>query len=268
MTGTAIRLDESISGAPRRRALFARTLAVSELDPQTLAAAFALFHAAYDGADRARFERDLAEKQHVILLYDRETRRLRGFSTVLVRRIAARNGPATVVFSGDTVIDRAYWGQKQLQMAFARLLFTLKIGAPFEPLYWFLISKGYRTYLLLANAFPRAVPRFDRDEDVELRRVLDSLASERFGNEYDASRGLVLYAEPHEHVRDGVAPLTDAALRSPHVRFFVRRNPGHASGDELACLADVRLRDLGRVVARIALGRARRALGMSPGGRA
>ena len=265
MTGSAIRLDESLSAVAQRRTLFARTLAVSDLDAGTLDAAFTLFHAAYEGADRARFERDLFEKQHVILLYDHEMRCLRGFSTVLVRRIDGPSGPATVVFSGDTVIDRAYWGQKQLQLAFARLLFALKLRAPTEKLYWFLVSKGYRTYVLLANAFPRAVPRVDREDDVELRRVLDALAVARFGADYDAGRGVVRYAVPHEHVRDGVAPLTDAALRSPHVRFFAGRNPGHASGDELACLAEVRVRDLARTLVRIALALAGRALGI--GGR-
>jgi hypothetical protein len=67
-------------------------------------------------------------------------------------------------------------------------------------------------------------------------------------------------------VRDGIAPLTADALRNRHVRFFVERNPDHGSGDELACLADVRLRDLARALLRIGVGRARRALG--GGGRA
>jgi hypothetical protein len=262
MTGTAISLDESRSAQAPRRSLFAQTLAVADLDRPTIAAAFALFHASYAGADRVRFEHDLAEKQHVILLYDRETRLLRGFSTVLLRRIQQATGPATVVFSGDTVIDPAYWGQKQLQLAFARLLFTLKVSAPSEPLYWFLISKGYRTYLLFANAFPHAIPRVDRPQDEELQLVLDRLAAERFGADYDAERGLVRYAIAHEHVREGVAPVTTAALRNPHVRFFAERNPGHADGDELACLADVRLRDLVRAVVRIGVTRARRALGV------
>lgn len=264
MTGTAVSFDDSISAPAPRRSLFARTLHVSELDRPTIAAAFALFHAAYEGADRVRFERDLSEKQHVILLFDRETRLLRGFSTVLVRRIERASGRATVVFSGDTVIDRAYWGQKQLQLAFASLLVSLKLRDPLSPLYWFLISKGYRTYLLFANAFPRAIPRVDRAEDGELRQVLDSLATERFGSDYDANCGLVKYAVAHEHVRDGVAPLTAAALRNPHVRYFAERNPGHADGDELACLADVRLRDLARTLVRIGVVRVRRALGVPP----
>ena len=34
-----------------------------------------------------------------------------------------------------------------------------------------------------------------------------------------------------------VADVTPERLRDPHVAFFVRRNPGHARGDELCCLA-------------------------------
>lgn len=222
------------------------------LDAGTRDAAFALFRAHYEGADQARFERDLGEKQRVILLRDRDNGALRGFSTVLHREVRVGARMATMVFSGDTVIDRSCWGQKRLQSAFAGLLFRLKLRHPGRPLYWFLISKGWRTYLLMANHFPRAVPRWDLADPPELRAALDQLAAERFGAEYDAAAGIVRYATPHERVRDGVAPVDGALLANPHVRFFVERNPGHAEGDELACLAQIRMRDLARTAAGIA----------------
>ena len=261
MSSTSATLDTLASPAAPRRSLVARTVAVTALDAATRDAAFALFRSSYEGTSRERFEHDLAEKQHIILLRDRADGALKGFSTVLVRAIESPRGRATMVFSGDTVIDRAYWGQKQLQLAFARLLATLKLRAPARPLYWFLISKGYRTYLLLANAFPRAVPRVEVDDDPALRAMLDVVASERFGDRYDVTRGVVRYDTPHERVRDGIAPVTAEALDNRHVRFFVERNPDHAAGVELACLADVRMRDLARVVLRICTVRARRTLG-------
>jgi hypothetical protein len=265
MSGTSATLDSLARPAAPRRALVARTVAIAELDTPTRDAAFLLFRNAYEGTSRERFEHDLAEKQHVILLHDRASGALKGFSTVLVRAVDSPRGPATVVFSGDTVIDREYWGQKQLQLAFARLLATLKLRAPLRPLYWFLISKGYRTYLLLANAFPRAVPRDGSADDAALRAILDALAGARYGAQYDAAAGVVRYDTPHERVREGVAPVTDAALANRHVRFFVARNPEHAAGVELACLADVRLRDLARAVLRIGVARVRRALAPGAG---
>src|SRR5688572_32687915 len=82
----------------RKKKLVARTVAVAALDAQMLADAFALFEEAYEGTDRERFERDLAEKQWIILLRDRESGALKGFSTVLVEDLPG-DRPATVVFS-------------------------------------------------------------------------------------------------------------------------------------------------------------------------
>jgi hypothetical protein len=240
---------------------------VSAIGPVELTAAFGLFQDAYADAERSRFDRDFHDKQLVILLHDRETRALRGFSTVHVSRFAdPRGGSATMVFSGDTVIHRDYWGQKQLQIAFARILLGLKLRDPRRPVYWFLISKGYRTYLLLANAFARAVPRCDRPDDADLRATLDTLACERFGAQYDRVRGVVRYTHAHERVRDGVATITQRHLENRHVRFFVARNPGHVDGEELACLAEVRFRDLLRIGMRICLALLARAVRSRRGG--
>ena len=267
MTGTLVTAEESRPhAAAARRRLVADTVPVSSLDRATIADAFSLFQRAYDGADRGRFEYDLAEKQLVILLRDRNSGVLGGFSTVLLQVVEAPR-PATVVFSGDTVVDRAYWGQKQLQVAFARILVTQKLASPRRPVYWFLLSKGYRTYLLLANSFPRGTPRHDRDADPSLQRLLDRLATERYAEQYDPRSGVIRYATAHERVRAGVAPITADLLRNPHVRFFVKRNPGHEDGDELACLAEVRLLDLARIGARLTTALVRRSLRAGRGGR-
>jgi len=267
MTGTALTAQETRARVvTRRRQLVACTIETSSLDARTISDAFALFERAYEGADRARFASDLAEKQLVILLRDRDSGALKGFSTVLLQELRGER-PAVVVYSGDTVIDREYWGQKQLQMAFATLLLRLKLRSPRRRVYWFLISKGYRTYLLLANAFTRAVPRFDRPPDVELQRHLHELASIRFGAQYDRASGVIRYDTAHERVREGLAPITDRHRRNPHVQFFVQCNPGHALGDELACLAEVRFRDLGRIGGRLLVALVKRALGANPRGR-
>jgi hypothetical protein len=258
MTSSSITLPRAARARNGVRTLAARTVSVASLDAATRNAAFALFSLTYENAVRERFERDFDEKQRVILLYDRDSGALKGFSTVLIREIQSPRGPATLVFSGDTVIDRQYWGQKRLQTAFLRLLVTLKLRTPGRPVYWFLLSKGYRTYLLLANAFPHSVPRADGFDDGVLRDILDEVATERFGGEYDALNSLVRYATAHEHVREGIAPVTPDALANPKVRFFVARNPEHAAGVELACLADVRLRDLARTAVRLGCARARR----------
>lgn len=255
MTGTAI----SLPLAPSRPRLVASVERVPALDAATRDAAYALFRAAYEGTERARFEEDLDEKQMVILLRDADDGSLRGFSTVLLLDIDGPDRPATVYFSGDTVIDPAYWGQKQLQLAAAKLLFRLKLERPGRPLYWFLISKGYRTYLILANAFPASCPRVDR-EDPELRSLLDRVASDRYGRQYDPATGIIRYDVAHEYVRQGVAPVTSEALANAHVRFFVRSNPDHERGDELACLARVRVLDLVRAALGFIVVRALRSL--------
>lgn len=248
------------NGIVKKKRLVARTVLVSALARDARDSAFALFQGAYAGANRDRFERDLEEKQLIILLSDLETGALKGFSTVLVHALPA--GAGTVIYSGDTVIDREYWGQKHLQAAFARILLWSKLRAPRRKLYWFLLSKGYRTYMLLANAFPRAVPRYDVADDPALRRTLNALAAARFGDQYDRALGVVRYAVPHEHVRSGLAPITASLLANPHVRFFAARNPEHERGDELACLAEVRWRDLLRIAGRLAVARVHRALGV------
>jgi hypothetical protein len=47
---------------------------------------------------------------------------------------------------------------------------------------------------------------------------------------------VVRFAAP-QRLRDALAVVPDGKRRDAHVEFFLARNPGHAAGDELVCLA-------------------------------
>lgn len=218
--------------------LVARVVPVAQLDPPTREAMWSLFAAHYDGATRATFARDLEDKRKVILARDGGDGSIQGFST-LTWDVHRHEGRAFVaIFSGDTIVAPAYWGQKALQNAFGRAITRVKLAHPFTPVYWFLVSKGYKTYLLLTRNFAEHWPRHDRATPPWHRGALDALARARFGAAWDPSRGVVRAPEK-DRLKPGVAPLADALLARADVRFFHEANPGHADGDELACLGRV-----------------------------
>ena len=79
----------------------------------------------------------------------------------------------------------------------------------------------------------------------DVQAMLDTFAVAKFGSEYDPASGVVRlrHATP---LREGVADLTAERLRDPLVAFFAERNPGHARGDELACLTEIARSNLTR----------------------
>jgi len=191
--------------------LVARVAPVASLPRSDREAMWRLYQAYYDDVERAVFERDLAEKRDVILARDPADGALRGFSTVTWREHVVDGRRAIVLFSGDTVIDRAYWGDGALASAFGRYFTFLQLRHPFRPVYWFLVSKGYKTYLLLVRNFRERWPRRDAPYEDAASAAIDALARERFGDAWDAERGVVRAHEASGRLREGIAPL-DARL--------------------------------------------------------
>ena len=93
-------------------------------------------------------------------------------------------------------------------------------------------------------------PRFDRPTPPEVRRMLHSLAQERFGRLYLPDRGIVRF-DPPPVLQEPLRPLPENRRRDPHVEFFRRANPGHEQGDELVCLAEFAPWNFTRVAQRI-----------------
>jgi hypothetical protein len=191
----------------------------------------------FSGTTRAHFERDLDEKEWAILLFN-EKEQLRGFSTLM--RLHACVGEQRIVafFSGDTIIDRAHWGQITLPQIWARHVFDLAAEIHDTPVYWFLISSGYKTYRLLPRFFHTFYPTYTRPTPPAMQQVIDALALLKFPSEYDRERGVVRLTQATP-LRDTVAPIDAARLNDPHIAFFAQTNPGHLYGDELACLTEL-----------------------------
>ena len=196
---------------------------------------FALFQEHFDRATCESFLSDLSEKQWVILLREETTKMIQGFSTLACYETRCQGQQIGVVYSGDTIIRPAYWGTPALPQTWIKT--ALKIGEALpKPLYWLLISSGYKTYRFLTVFFKEFYPRHDRPTPPEIKTLIHHLAGERFGANYHPESGIVRFSRGATPLRAGVADITARRLKEPHVAFFVAQNPGYSQGDELVCL--------------------------------
>ena len=232
-----------------RSALIApQAVEVATLDAAQRETMYALYIRHYDAVSRERFFADLANKHYVVLLHD-QAGALQGFSTLAVYQREYDGRATGVLFSGDTVVDTRHWGQQALAFSWLRLAGRLKARSPERPLYWFLISKGHRTYRFLTAFANEFWPALDRPTPPRLQALMNALARERFGDDYDAAAGVIRFAESRGHLREPFAEVSAAHRRLPEVAFFLARNPGYARGDELVCLCELaadKLRPLAR----------------------
>ena len=107
----------------------------------------------YDNVDRRSFETDFQEKHWVILLQDPVEQCVRGFSTQLLLHVTCDGRPMRALFSGDTIVHNEYWARNPLAHIWGHLAMSLMENANDDPLFWFLTTKGYKTYRYLPVFF-------------------------------------------------------------------------------------------------------------------
>lgn len=226
------------------------------VDAPCAAAMYRLLRRHFLGVDRDGFRADLAEKNWVLLLED-GSRRLVGFSTLLLYEDRLSGQRHTVVYSGDTIVEPASRGSPALARTWIRGVRRLHARQGAGRLWWLLITSGFRTYRFLPVFCRRFYPRHASSTTDELRARRDRLARRRFGDRYDPTTGIVRLARP-QRLRPGLRELPAGRLDDPHVALFARLNPGHAEGDELVCLAELGDANLTRAGLRMLYGASRR----------
>jgi hypothetical protein len=213
------------------------------------AAMLQLMQRHYENVQPEVFHRDLNEKRWVIAVYE-PLGRLCGFSTQTLLSGEAAGEPFYALFSGDTIIERERWGDPALSHAWGQLALSLIERCGDLPLYWFLLSQGYRTYRFLPLFFHEFYPRHDAVMTPSLQAILESLAGRRYGVAYDRTTGVVRSHPLQYRLRAGLGDVSQR-LAEPHVRHFVRCNPNHACGDELCCLAPLTRENFTRAAWRV-----------------
>lgn len=234
----------------RGSTLSAVILPRAAIDAATVDTMYGLYSSSYADTSASRFRTDLDSKTHVLLLRAADGT-LCGFSTLQLYTSLAAGRPVRVIYSGDTIIDPAHWGNSTLAFEWLRFAGQVCHAAPELPLYWLLIVKGHRTYRFLSTFARSYLPHHGLEATPADADMLARLAEEKFGDSFDPSTGIARFGPDSGRLSDALAEIPDRHRRLPAVKYFLERNPGYRNGDELVCLcrlADDNLKSLARRV--------------------
>ena len=162
-----------------------------------------------------------------------------GFSTQVLMKLNVDGRKVRGIFSGDTIIDKRYWGNNDLAKAFYKFCVrNIVFRPPWEPLYWCLISKGYKTYLLMTNNFYNYYPNVN-GHDEKYRRITEAYCTQLFPEAFHKENMLL----------EGELAATQAALKEARavvaaadaMRAIAATRPdGYYGGREVAAYDRVR----------------------------
>ena len=216
--------------------VYARYHRIQRISPADIRTMYEIFCQYYANTDLDTFLRDMSAKTGVFLIRRRDDRRLVGFSTVALMDLHLQGRKVKGVFSGDTIIEREYWGSRALITSFFLYLIRVILRHPLTPVFWLLISKGYKTYLLLSNNFFRFYPH-PQQRYSEYQPLVEEYAQALFPGYYCPQRKVLDFGDSYQFLHNDVATISDELReRVPNIAFFERCNPGWEQGNELPCV--------------------------------
>lgn len=223
---------------------------------------YELYSKYYERTSLDVFLSDLSKKSGAILVYRKEDDRIVGFSTVQFFDFKVDGRRVRGVFSGDTVVEKEYWGKNALANTFYRRLIIERFKHPLVPFYWFLISKGYKTYLLMTNNFYNYYPNIKGD-NARYKRVAEEFCQKTFPDAFNRETMLLDFGSDYVALKETVADITpEERARDPNISFFEQRNPSWNRGTELPCLASCDYESLVRSIIDVPLKWLKKRLGV------
>lgn len=233
-----------------REAVRCRYQDISRVSVRDIVRMHEIFVGYYDNVELEVFLGDMGKKTGVFIMRagDGAAERIVGFSTIMHLDLSVEGRRARGIFSGDTIVERQFWGSRSLQRAFVGHVIRQRLANPFRPLYWFLISKGYKTYLLLARNFPEFHPQRGTPQPALESLVIDYCEA-LFPGKLNRQTMVLEFGEDANRLKADVAVITDEMReRDADIRFFESRNPTWQQGTELPCIARADLAAFSRAI--------------------
>jgi hypothetical protein len=211
-----------------------RIIPIVEVKPADILSMYDLMGRHYNNVFKEKFIRDFNVKDGVIALYD-EHLMIKGFSTYRVHETEYQKERIKIIFSGDTVIDVSCWGKSALFEGFIELMVKTYLATEL-PLYWLLITKGFRTYQIPVLYFKEFYPCFNRLTPAREANIIHKICREFFGNDWHENEQVIKCNPPADYLKTEFAKVDEHKFRNQHVQFFLDKNPGYIIGNEMPCL--------------------------------
>ena len=199
---------------------------------------FQMLSESYLGVTRDAFERDLAAKEHVILLRSCDNE-IVGFSTQVRLRLALPDRTVVAVFSGDTIVSQQHRGSFETAREICRYFRKTLDEHAGDEVYWLLICKGWRTYRVLRLFFKNYAPHAEGSDAQEFREIADAFGMAKYPGLYQPATRLIVFPGETQRIRPGSSEAVDPRRSDPELLLFERLNPDHERGNELVCVAPI-----------------------------
>ena len=215
-------------------------VAQSSLNAKQVDRMYQLLVSNYDFVNRKQFEKDLSNKSWIGLLQD-QTEKIEGFTTFSVNPNGTGTDTYNIIFSGDTIVSPEHWGSLEFVRGSIHTGGRIVASDPNKKWYWFLISKGHRTYMYLPLFFGEYYPALEPnlEEELRLKRKLNQMASQLFGSCWHPDKGLIIFPNNMGQMKTELAEASWKRKHKSHVAFFLEKNPRFFKGEELACIAEL-----------------------------
>lgn len=209
---------------------------------------FKVFCRYYENTSLEQFISDLNRKSGAFIIRRKIDDAIVGFSTMGIYHMEVDGKKIRGIFSGDTILEKEYWGNRAMNAAFVKRLVWEAIKDPFTPQYWFLISKGYKTFLLLTRNFPDYYPHPEHDNP-HMKHIVEAYCDKLFPGTLDRDAMVLDFGEGSNCLKSDVTPISAAQRTETDIAFFEQRNPQWERGTELPCVGRADLVTFFQVIA-------------------